>query len=112
MQSTPLRSLFLIDPLFLADTADGATESDAYIERHRLPYSGRAADAYTSDESHCSGLSKACDLPLSPLEFAQHARHAHGKLLPETLHVKANFVRAHDVDSHDDVDVQLCRGAG
>jgi len=48
-----LRSLFLIDLLLLTDAANGAAKSDADVERHWLTSSGRAADAYTADGSHC-----------------------------------------------------------
>jgi len=34
VQPAPLRSLFLIDPQFLADATDGAAKPDANIERH------------------------------------------------------------------------------
>src|SRR6266487_3218981 len=37
VHSAPLRSLFLIDPLLLPYTADGAAKPNADIERHRLP---------------------------------------------------------------------------
>jgi hypothetical protein len=36
VQPTPLRSLFLIDSLFLADAADGAAKTDANIDGHSL----------------------------------------------------------------------------
>jgi hypothetical protein len=34
MQPTSFRSLFLINPLLLADAADGAAKPGAYIEWH------------------------------------------------------------------------------
>jgi hypothetical protein len=52
VQPTPIRSLFLIDLLLLANAADGAAKSYADVERHRPQSSVHAADAYTADESH------------------------------------------------------------
>ena len=52
MQSTSFRSLFLIDLLFFPQTSDGATKTDADVQRHCLPSWKYAADAYTADESH------------------------------------------------------------
>jgi hypothetical protein len=36
VQTTSLRSFFLIDPLFLTDAPESPAKSDANIERHRL----------------------------------------------------------------------------
>jgi hypothetical protein len=52
MKCTSLRSFFLGNPLFLADSADGTAKPDADIGRHCTPSSIGAADAYTADESH------------------------------------------------------------
>ena len=52
MQSTSLRSLFLIDLLLFPHASDGTAKTDADVQGHSLPSWKSAADAYTADESH------------------------------------------------------------
>ena len=59
MQPGTFCRLFLIDLLLLAYTADRAAKPNANIERHRCNFGSYAADAYTSDESHCCARIRA-----------------------------------------------------
>lgn len=52
VQATPFRRFLLIDPLFFAYATKGTTKAGPDINRHRMSYSRRTADAYTADESH------------------------------------------------------------
>lgn len=59
MQPAAVRSLFLIDLLLLAYSADGTTKPDTDVEGHCSPSCRCAADAYTADGSHSLLTAKA-----------------------------------------------------
>jgi len=53
VQSTAVGRLLLGNCLLLPNTAEGAAETNANVERHRVPFWEYAADESTSNESHC-----------------------------------------------------------
>ena len=83
VQVASLRSFFLADALFFAQTTNGATKADADVRRHCLQLSWLTSDPYTADESHielhCSDFVTQTELSRSLLKKCQTATSVHAR---------------------------------